>query len=321
MDEFELIKNYFEPLATSPKSCLGIGDDCAVLIIPKGHQLLTSTDALVEGVHFPKGAEPACIASRCLGVNISDIAAMGGQPRWYLLALTVPTAEPSWLKRFSSGLKQTAAAADILLIGGDTNCGPLNISIHIMGLVPEQQALKRSGAVSGDAIWVTGTLGNAAWAVTEKLWALNSVTSEQQQLLQHYWYPQPPVEFSCSARHLIHSCIDISDGLLADLTHICRSSEVGACLNLEAIPISEAAYWQGRQCEMSRMQLRKMAVTLGDDYQLCFTAPQSATQELGELAAQKSIQLSCIGEIERGSRLSCRYKGQPIDLNGGYTHF
>ena len=236
--EFELIKKYFSGLQQlSDGVVLGIGDDAAVLELKAGEQLVVATDTLVEGVHFPAGLDGEHIAARTLLTNLSDLAAMGAEPRWFTLALTLPEARPEWLASFSAGLSRVATACGCALVGGDTTSGPLTVTITIHGTVPAGQALTRSGAKPGDTVFVTGFPGLGAAGLACVLGELALADqSDRQQLRDKFLNPQPRLDTGQQLRDIASAVIDISDGLLADLGHICHRSGVGAKLQLAKLP-------------------------------------------------------------------------------------
>ena len=328
MNEFELIQHYFQsPQPASAALPLGIGDDAAIVDIPTDMQLVVATDTLVAGVHFPQASDPAKIASRCLRVNISDMAAMAAQPRWYCLALTIPSADQQWLSTFSASLHHVAAEFNMQLIGGDTTAGPLTITIQCLGLAPKNRAIKRSGAQVDDDIWLTGHLGDAALALKAELIQsaplVRELNTQQQDLIQRYWQPPNLVNFAMDARQLMHACIDISDGLAADLGHICHASKTGARVQLDQIPLSNSALWQATQLNLNQQQLVELAITSGDDYQLCLTAPPERQQQLQQCAMAHNLELHKIGTIDNSKKLTYYQQEQPIDglAQQGYQHF
>lgn len=319
--EFELIQRYFGDRAHANRRqeiILGIGDDAAITTIPTGQQLVTTTDVLVEGVHFPKETSASDIAYKALAVNLSDLAAMGADPCWFTLTLSMPTADTDWLQEFSAGLFAIAESFDVALIGGDTVRGPLVVGIQACGLVPQGKALLRSGAKAGDAIYVSGTLGDAALA----LQCLNGVIQlgeeERAMVMQKLNRPLPCVEQGKSLRDIANSCIDISDGLVADLGHILEASHVGATVHQEDIPLSPIY-----RKYMDKIPDRLSAITFGDDYQLCFTVPPDRINMIDRLAKNKSGLFARIGriEVEPGLRV-CDTKGKEILIGQpGHDHF
>lgn len=270
LDEFTLIRRYFTPSVLPPHIVAGVGDDCALLAVPAGCELAISVDTQVAGVHFHADAHPGLIASRALRCAASDLVAMGASPLGFTLALTLPAADETWLAVFSRGLVETANALQCPLMGGDTTRGPLCISVQVHGAVPAGQALRRSGAQAGDAVWVSGSLGDgaAALALLEKRL---SVAPEADAFLRQRFY-QPEMDFALGVklRGVATACIDVSDGLLADLGHIASASGLAARVQRDSVPVS--SLWKG--C-VTAQQACDWALTGGDDYRLCFTAPLS----------------------------------------------
>lgn len=311
--EFELIQRYFAPFKITASVVTGIGDDCAVLALSPGCQLCTSIDTVVESIHFPVNADPRGLGWRCLAAAVSDLGACGAKPLGFCLALTLPAADESWLAAFSSGLAKAAEAFQIPLVGGDTTRGPLTLSVQVMGEVASGKALLRSGAHVGDNIWVTGTLGDARAALD-----FLGQPREGNAFYDSYYYPQPPLQFAQSLAGLARSAVDISDGLLADLGHILDASTVGADVVVDQLPLSEASLNTYPQ-----EQAIAYALSGGDDYQLCFTAPPQESSRLRELAEQHGIGLSCIGRISEHAGLRCvDAAGQLFSFEqSGYRHF
>jgi len=320
ISEFELIKQYFDDSAAQ-KQCadlvLGIGDDGAIISPRPDHDLIVAVDTLVAGVHFLSEANPYDIGFRSLAVNLSDLAAMGAEPAWFTLALTLPGADEEWLKEFSRGLFELARSHQLPLIGGDTTRGPLTISIQVLGYVPSAQALCRSGAKVGDLIYVTGSLGDAAGGLSL---LQDKESSLQDDYLQtRFLRPQARLNIGQCLRGLAHAAIDVSDGLLADIGHIVKRSGVGARIDLARLPLSaqlKAVFGSERAIEM--------ALSGGDDYELCFCVAPTQADKVAELAKQADLAITCIGcvDAEPGVRLY-NTQGEPADstLAAGYQHF
>ncbi len=314
MSEFDLIKRYFTRPA--PGTILGVGDDAALLQVSAGKVLAVSADMLVCGTHFFSDTDPYFLGHKTLAVNLSDMAAMGAMPRWATLALALPSADEAWLEKFSAGFFALADMHSVELVGGDTTCGPLNLSVTIMGEVEASLALRRSGAKVGDEIWVSGKLGDAALALAHMQ---GRIVLAENELVVCAWAlhrPEPRVALGQALLGIASSAIDISDGLLSDLGHILAASAVGAELDLESIPASATLrnYFDeliGRQCMLAG----------GDDYELCFTAPVSHHADV--LAIGKVLPLTCIGRIVAGAGCTVRdATGNPVVLeSGGYDHF
>lgn len=318
LNEFALIRQYFTNLGEGDGVALGVGDDCALLDIPVGSQLAVTTDTLVSGVHFPTTAKPEEIARRALRVNLSDLAAMGAEPRWFTLALTLPEADEGWLAAFSAALAEDANDFRCALVGGDTTAGPLTLSLQMMGLVPVGKALTRSGASAGDAIYVTGSLGEGAAAL--QLFAPDCPLpdSVQRQLHQRFYRPVPRLREGRKLRELASSAIDISDGLLADLGHIAESSGLGAEVQLSQLPM---APWLSAVTPAG--QLQQWALAGGDEYELCFTVPQRHCSAVDALIAAGELVATCIGQMTTAAGVRCvDAEGRPVELAiSGYQHF
>ena len=297
--EFNLIKQYFT--RPTPNTTLGVGDDAALINLTKGTELAISADMLVAGTHFFADCDAFQLGWKSLAVNISDMAAMGANPKWATLAIALPDINNNWLAEFSNGFFACAEAFKVDLIGGDTTRGPLTISVQIMGEVPIGQAIKRSGAKVDDEIWVSGKLGNAAIALQHLLGNLTLPESVFATCAKGLHSPQPRVTLGLKLRNMASSAIDISDGLLADLGHILKQSNVGATLNLCSVPhstfIEFPIYLQDKK-------FLKMVLAGGDDYELCFTAPAEKHEELLTLSQSINIELSCIGQITANSGLT-----------------
>lgn len=313
--EFNLIQQYFT--RTNQHTDLSIGDDAALFQVQPGHQLAVSTDMLIAGTHFYPDADPSQLGWKALAVNLSDMAAMGAQAKWATLSIALPAIQPDWLQCFSQGLFDCAQQFNIDLIGGDTTKGPLAINITIMGEVANTQALTRHGACIDDDIWVSGQLGNAALALMQlqNKWQLDTTQREQAFAALHT--PEPRCGLGLALRQLASSCIDLSDGLLADLSHVLTASEVGAHIMLEKLPI-HAAIAQQRGNKV----IQQAILAGGEDYELCFTAHPSHREQIAALQAIHHCNITRIGNIQQSPKLTVVYEGQPISLSSqGYDHF
>jgi len=318
--EFQLIRQFFlREQAERPATgvLLGIGDDCALLQVPEGKQLAVSVDTLVAGVHFPEDAEAQLIAERALRTNLSDLAAMGAEPLWFTLALTLPHADEDWLRRFSRGLFACASEYNIALVGGDTTSGPLSITIQIMGTCAPGMALRRDGANVGDFILITHNLGDGAAALAALQNRQSFAPEHNDYLQQRFYRPVPRLEESSLIRHISSSALDISDGLLADLQHICDASDLAAVIDVEKLPLSPALQ------SLNNLPLAyEWALSGGDDYELCFTVPPARMPDIAMLIAQGKLQATVVGEMIAGSKVVCEYEGEPFDIaKTGYQHF
>ena len=288
--EFELIARHFAALTPARGGVvLGPGDDAALLDLPPGHELVVTVDTLVAGVHFFDDCPPAALGHKALAVNLSDLAAMGAEPAWALLALTLPVADDAWLAQFASGFAALAREFDVSLVGGDTCRGPLAISVTALGHAPRGQALRRRGARPGDGVYVSGEIGAAGLAVQARRGEIMLPAALATHAARRLDYPQPRVALGLALRGLASAAIDVSDGLLADLGHICASSGVGARLELARLPLPEGALG---------VATRESLVSSGDDYELCFTVPPRHESALGALAAKVGCALTRIGRID-----------------------
>jgi thiamine-monophosphate kinase len=292
---------------------LGIGDDAAVLDVPSGTQLVACTDTMVAGVHFVEGTDAADLGWKSLAVNLSDLAAMGAEPLWALLALTLPEADREFVDGFGQGFAELAARHRVALVGGDTTQGPLSITVTTLGTVPRGGALTRGGARDGDAVFVTGTLGDAAGALQlQRESGLGTRHSAEQTsgprstLFQRMRRPEPRVAAGLALRGIASACIDVSDGLLADLGHVCRASGVATELDADALPVSAEL-----RAQFDEAACLGFAMTGGDDYELCFTAPAERESEIAAALAHAGCRTACIGRVVAGSGV------RVLDANGG----
>lgn len=310
MQEFDLIKTYFAPLAKGFSGSLGLSDDAAVFTVPEGYELVVTKDAISEGIHFIGSEDATLIAGKALRVNLSDLAAMGAEPICYFLALMLPKdTKEEWVERFADGLRATQEEFSIHLAGGDTTSahGKISISITALGQLPKGEALKRSGARAGDAVYVSGTLGDAALGL--KLLATNNQQpTTENYLINRYLTPQPRLTLGQALRVIVSSAMDISDGLVQDMGHICAASGVGAKIYEDALPISAAA--------QQRPDYLEAALSGGDDYELLFTVPPEKKYLVPEGCTK-------IGEIIAGIGVCVLGKnGEEISLNKkGFSHF
>lgn len=320
--EFDLIKRYFTPGGARTDVLLGVGDDCALLEPPAGRQMVVTVDTLVSGVHFPVDTSPADIAYKSIAVNLSDLAAMGAEPAWVTLALTLPGIETGWLQAFSESFLHVLKQYDVQLVGGDTTQGPLAVTVQATGFIHPERVMRRDRALPGDLIYVTGTPGDAALGL--KL--VSSGESVQQGIMDYCLNklnrPVPRVEFARVAAEYCSCAIDISDGLAADLGHIIDASHVGAEIYLDKLPLSSEL-----QQYFSLGGDREVDWTLvlggGDDYELCMTIPEEKQAPVLLLAETMSLPLTCIGMVQQGDELRI------IDACGkryrfdtpGYEHF
>ncbi len=324
MNEFSLIKRYFADASYVRKDVLvGIGDDAAVTKTPENQMLATTTDTLVQGVHFLPNSTPQDIAHKAIAVNMSDLAAMGAEPSWISLSMSVPELDEEWLQGFSEKLKQLTEYYSIQLIGGDTVKGPLSITITAQGFVPEQSILTRSGAKNGDWLFVTGTLGDAGAGLDILKHDLNVEDYEDKQfLINRHRRPSPRVIAGTVLRRLATSCIDVSDGLLQDVMHIANTSDVGVIINLDKLPISGAL---GRNVADLEQALTYACIS-GDDYELLFTVPEEHRTTVQTALDSYSVPYTCIGQMTGATgKLDLRLDEEPFEFKEpyakGYQHF
>ncbi|WP_312831127.1 thiamine-phosphate kinase [Pantoea eucrina] len=318
--EFELIARYFNRVTSSRRDVeKGIGDDCALLNVPDKQTLAISTDTLVAGVHFLRDIHPADLGYKALAVNLSDLAAMGADPAWLTLALTLPEVDETWLAGFSDSLFELLDYYDMQLIGGDTTRGPLSLTLGIHGLVPVGRALKRSGAKPGDWIYVTGTLGDSAAGLSllQHHHRLDD-PAVHEVLIKRHLRPMPRVLQGQALRSLATSAIDISDGLISDLGHILTASRAGARLNLDALPLSATL-----RDHFAPEQVLRWALSGGEDYELCFTVPEVNRGALDVALGRLGAPYTCIGQIApEAEGLTLLEHGKPRRFNHkGFDHF
>jgi thiamine-monophosphate kinase len=315
MNEFELIRQYFQRPARN--ALLGVGDDAALLLPTPGKALAVSSDMLVCDRHFFADTDPYWLGHKALAVNLSDMAAMGARPRWFLLSLALPAVDKNWLQRFSDGLFSLADAHDVSLVGGDTTRGPLNLSLQIMGEVAPEQALRRDQAVPGDDIWISGQVGEAALALRYLQQQVTLPAEHIESALLRLQAPQPRVSLGLALTQYSRCAIDISDGLVADLGHICAASACAAEIQLTALPRSALMHSIGRDLATQLM------LAGGDDYELCFTAAPAHTDAIIQLSQQLGLALTRIGRIVAGSGVRVlQADGQPLpQVFKGFDHF
>ncbi|MBS1269353.1 MAG: Thiamine-monophosphate kinase [Gammaproteobacteria bacterium] len=316
MDEFGIVDRFFKRQSVRRKDVsLGIGDDTAVVSPSDSRKLVVTTDVLVSGVHFPEYTEPASIGHKVLAVNLSDIAAMGGVPAWATMALVLPQADERWLEEFSSGFFALAEQFDVQLIGGDITSGPLSVSIQLIGVVTDDGYLTRSGACRDDVIYVSGTLGDAALGLKIVKKELIAPKADRAFFLDRLNRPAPRVKLGSAIAPYATAAIDVSDGLVADLGHVCESSGVGAIVDVACLPVS-ACY---RRC-LSKVGWEP-AVAFGDDYELCFTAPEDNTPAIERLTKELNIVVAPIGRIT-GDTMQWMHGDQRFPIHEqGYRHF
>lgn len=319
--EFQIIERYFAARARAAYDSdadleLGIGDDCALLRVPHDSELAVSVDTLVAGVHYPPETDPVDVGHKALAVGLSDLAAMGAEPRWMTLALTLPEVDETWLAGFGRGFFALAERYGVRLVGGDTTRGPESITVQVHGTVPPGRALRRSLACPGDLVYVTGELGGAGLALLARQGKVSLPAEHATRALERLNCPEPRIREGLALRGIAHAAIDISDGLAADLGHILKASGVGATLQLERLPLApgltvyETLDWNLPLCA-------------GDDYELCFTSPPGNQIRLLEVLERFSCRCTCIGAIENVPGLRCRLANGELFVTDtrGYEHF
>jgi thiamine-monophosphate kinase len=318
MSEFDLIRRLHEGVNAadgggSSACVVGIGDDGAVLDIPLDRQVVVTSDTLVETVHFLHTTDARHLGYKALAVNLSDLAAMGAQPAWFFLALTLPAPDQAWLDSFAQGVGELARSSGIVLAGGDTTAGPLSITITALGLVETGMALTRDGAREGDLVVVSGQLGDAAHAL-EILRAGGKPDPASRIALE---CPEPRLRLGRRLRGLATSCIDISDGLVADLGHILEASAAGAVIDIDRLPASASL------AGLAGAQRRQLQIGGGDDYELCFTLPANRREEMRRIARECACPLTVIGQINASRKLVCTMADGTVFVprEHGYDHF
>ncbi len=309
--EFDLIARHFTPAAPGPDAGvpLGVGDDCALLAPRAGMCLAVSTDTSVVNVHFPADAPAEAIGYRALAVSLSDLAAMGAEPRWCLMALALENDDEAWLEGFARGFHSLCQASGTALVGGDVTRGELAIGVTVMGEVPPDEALSRSGACAGDVLAVTGALGGGAGGLA--LWQRGERDLDHP-LLARYLKPRPRLTAGLALRGLAHAAIDISDGLLADLEHLLAASGVGARLEPEALPLAA-----GLTEALGEREAYRAALCGGDDYELLVSLPAASLEEAQRRLGEQGLALTPIGTLHAGSGVT----GVDVDGAHGWQHF
>lgn len=311
--EFDIIKQYFSWNHEANSIHTTVGDDGAVLIPPVGKQLVVTTDTLISNVHFPDDTPADAIAHKALAVNLSDLAAMGAEPEWFTLALTLPDADPQWLEVFSQSLKKIADQYGIALIGGDTTSASLlSITITAMGFAEPNQLLLRSTAQSGDLIYVSGRLGDAAAGLAMVQHRFSGL--DNQHCIEQLNKPTPQLAIAHYLRGIASSCIDLSDGLLADLNHILKASQLGAMIHLDQIPLS--ATLKG----IDHQEALNYALSGGDDYQLLFTIPQEQNTDFKKICQQQDLLCYCVGQMDDSIDGIITSQGKTLSAKG-FNHF
>lgn len=322
MGEFDLIKRYFQQQILVDDSVqLSIGDDCALVSMPENYQLAITTDTMVENTHFLPTISPEDLAYKAVATNLSDLAAMGAQPKWVSLALTLPNVDENWISIFSQSLLHTLKQYNVTLIGGDTTKGNLSITITAQGFVEKGKGICRHKAQVGDLIYVSGTLGDSVSGLTQILSGKSAVDSDDVFLQQRHLRPTPRIELGRALIDIAHSAIDLSDGLISDLGHILERSQCSAEVELIALPLSSSILQKH-----DRAQAEQFALSSGEDYELCFTIPPESKDELELRLKKLNVPCTCIGKItEKCGDFSPRFlrDGKPVNItfSSGFDHF
>jgi thiamine-monophosphate kinase len=317
--EFELIGRYFSHCGADRTDVrIGVGDDGAVVMPPASRELVLVTDTLVEGVHFPPGSAAASIGHRAFAVNLSDIAAMGAEPSWALLALTLPAYDEAWLELFSRAAGDLCRKHGVALIGGDTTRGPLTITVTLAGIVPIGMALERKGGQAGDAIFVTGSPGDAAAGLALEQGRLHVTDAMSAQILRdRFLFPTPRCDIGVALRGMASACIDVSDGLGGDLEKLCLASGCGAEVDAAALPLSDAL-----SAAVGREAAREYALTGGDDYELLFTVPLARLGAMTHAVARGLGPVTRIGSLVAGTGVRVFARGGVMQFSqSGFDHF
>jgi len=321
MSEFSLIERFCHGIGqVQDSTIIGVGDDAAVVSVASDSQLAISVDTMVEGVHFLPDSDPADLAHKLLAVNLSDMAAMGAEPKWATLALTLPDSNTQWLAAFSGSLDLVAKRFGLQLIGGDTTRGPLTLTLNIMGLLPKSKALSRSGASVGDAVFVSNVLGDAALALNFLQGRVTLTESQALAVMPALNRPEPQVPLGRGLLDLASACLDVSDGVVADLSHMARLSGVSIELDVADIPLSEV--YQDYLAHGGSLDL---ALTGGDDYQLVFAVPKGLERSVKDLARRLKLSISRVGQVVKQSdelvKLSLNGSAFQLGNVQGYQHF
>lgn len=316
--EFQLIESFFTGRAQSRKDvAVAIGDDCAIVEPAKHKSIAISCDTLVENVHFFPDMPAKALGYKSLAVNLSDLAAMGAEPAWMTLALTLPEVDEEWLAQFSAGLFEIAEYYGVALIGGDTTRGPRAITITVNGQLSTGSGLRRSGAKNGDWIYVTGTLGDSALGLDLLRGKLACKDSDSDYLINRHYQPTPRVLAGQALRKLASSAIDLSDGLVSDLQHVLKASNVGAVIDVDKLPLSDEL-----QANVSAEMARSYGLTGGEDYELLFTVSEADKGALDIALAETGVKFTQIGQICTGGKLTLLQDKQPyVPTNLGFEHF
>jgi thiamine-monophosphate kinase len=314
LGEFDLIARWFSPPPRRRDVVLGVGDDAALLDVPPGRLLVAATDTLVEGRHFLPNAPARSVGHQSLAVNLSDLAAMGAEPAWALLSLSLPSVDEAWLDGFACGFRDLAARHGVDLVGGDTVRGPLVATVQVLGFVERERALTRGGARPGDRIYVSGTPGEAAAGLEALRRGADPLGKDP--LVRRCLYAEPRIALGRALGGRAHAAMDVSDGLEGDLAKLCAASGVGARVDLDTLPVSAAL-----AAAHDRGTAERFVLEGGDDYELLFTLPATAADDI-VAGLPPDVPVTCIGEIVPGTGVTRVRSGRPVPGSGrGYDHF
>jgi thiamine-monophosphate kinase len=318
MKEFELIKRFFSEQAIKRKDVvLGIGDDCAIVTPSERQNIAITTDTLVAGVHFPHETSARAIGHKSIAVNLSDLAAMGAEPSWISLAITMPEIDEDWVKEFCAGVFELCEYYNVQLIGGDTTQGPLSITVTAQGLIPINKHLTRSGAKAGDWVYVTGEIGDAALALKYIFKEVDVAAEYRESVQRSLDFPTPRILAGQALRGYASAAIDLSDGIISDLGHICSASKVGANIVLDDLPISNAL-----RDSVDVEDAFEMALVGGDDYELLFTVSEDNKVGMETALANTGNTITCIGQINRSEKITTTLNSKPVAINAkSFEHF
>lgn len=318
--EFNLIDAYFSKLGSTRRDVvLGVGDDCAIVQPLANSELMVATDTMVAGVHFDESTPARALGHKIAAVNLSDLAAMGAEPAWLSLAITLPEMDTDWLHEFAAGLHEICSYYGCALIGGDTTRGPLSLTVTAQGQAPAGIGIRRSGAKAGDWVYVSGALGDAGLALAASQNKVTLAAHHQQRVQERLHFPTPQVALGIGLRGIASAAIDVSDGLLADLGHILKASKVGARLDLNEMPLSLALIET-----LEYEQALHYALSSGDDYELCFTVPDERRGMLETALAHTAVKPVCIGRLtSQTEQIQLLLDGEPwqAPAQSGFDHF
>jgi len=318
VDEFDIIRRHFVRSKSDRADVVsGIGDDAALLQVPQRHELVVCIDTMVSGRHFPEATQPAAIGHKALAVNLSDLAAMGADPAWATLALTMPGYDAAWMDEFMQGFFRLADHCSVELVGGDTTCGPLTVTVQAHGFVPQGQAVLRRGAQPGDLVYVTGTLGDAGLA-------LHLQDAASDTLRRRLDFPAPRIAAGKQLRGQASAAIDVSDGLLADLGHLLEIDGLGTTLQVDELPRSREFLGRLKHAGVEADTLfYELPLAAGDDYELCFTVAEDKAAQLQATIRSQDCGCTCIGVIEAEPGIRCirRDGSEYLPEGTGYLHF